>query len=995
VDSLLELLAGILGARMGFSLFATDPDGKIVLWSEGSARSYGYDASDVLGQMTLADLSGPADGGHPRHDTLHEALKRGQWMGTGTCTRKDGESFTARVMVNPVRRRGGGLMGFIVASRDISGEAQQTAGLQAETFRLRAFLDGSPVPLLTTDLRGVIEHANEAMAALTGRTRDELTGTSLDECFVEADQWRVQDLAQLVFREGKVTGYELAIRGGSTVVSCSARVFPDQDGKPHGIVVALFDLADRRRLEQELANAEAFSRSLVDAADGLITIGADGVITEVSDQTCRTTGYTPDELVGSKFTEYSPDSQRARYLVEQTFAAGGLRDYVLALTAGDGSTRYVSLNTWVPGTPPAHAGQMVAMARDITTEVADKEQVDRESSYTRGLIEASADGLAAIDFRGYISDVNARMCELLSQGRDELVGREFTHCFTDPGVATEMVHRALLGGTAVNYQLQLANDPATTVSVNASVFNADSGEVAGVFASARNISEQARLLETISGEQAYNRALIESSAEAFFAISPEGIITDVNALASALTGYSRKHLIGRPFSELFDDAESARHGVEEAFRRGQVADYELALAAGGHGRAVSFTAGVFRDGAGQPQGLLAAARDVTAQKEAENKLRAHQFYTRSLIEASMDAMLTTDASGRVTDANQRSEELTGRAREVLIGSHLLDLVTEPEKVAGLISQVLRDGHVFDAELTVSRPDGSTTVVSCSGSTFTDNAGKLQGIVASARDITERKKLAAEQERMLDQARRLDQAKTDFVSRVSHELRSPLTGVLGYAELLRVGRPGPLTTEQQRVVGIIERNGKRLLAQIEDLLLLSRIEAGKLRLTLEPVDLGALILGIHESYLPAIQAGNLECRLGIDPGIVLDADTAQLERLVANLVSNAVKFTPAGGHISITARHDADTTVIQVRDDGIGIPPSEQDRLFRRFFRSSLSSALETRGTGLGLFIVKQVAEGHGGSVTAESAPDAGSTFTVRLPRHAQAEPGRPEKGVAA
>jgi PAS domain S-box-containing protein len=990
-DSLLKFLAGILGAPLDFSLFATDPDGRVLLWSEGSVRTYGYPATDVIGRMALPDLSTPPGEDHSWRDTLNEALKQGHWNGTQTRIRQDGAPFTARVLVNPVRGRGGGLMGFLVASRDISGEAQQTARLQAEVFRLRAFLDRSPVPLLTIDLRGVIEYANQAMAALMGHTSGQLIGTRLDECFAEPDRQRVQDLMSLVLREGQVTGYQLSTGPGhAAAVSCGAQVVPDQDRKPHGMVVSLLDTAERRRLERDLADSERFSDGLAGAADGLVTIDHSGVITDVSDPACELYRLAREELVGSTFCEPFTDTRQARHLVEQTFATGRLRDFVLSLTVGDGSTRQISFNTWVPGD-----GRMVAVARDITAQVTRQEIADRERSYTRGLIEASADGLAAIDVQGRVSDVNARMCALLRTGRDELIGREFTHLFTDPGLATELVNQALLSRETGNYQLQLAGSTDTTVSVNASAFTAESGEVAGVFASARDISEQARLQQKISSEQAYNRALIESSAEAFFAISPGGIITDVNALASTLTGRSRKHLIGRPFSELFGDPESARRQVTQAFRQGRVSDYELALATGEPLRIVSFSAGVFRDPADQPQGLLAAVRDVSAQKAAENHLREQQLYARSLFEANMDALLTTDASGRITDTNKRSEELAGRQRDALIGCQLSELVTEPERAGDLVSQVLRDGHLSDAEITVLRPNGGTTVVSCSASTFTDSDGKLQGLVASARDITGRKKLEEEQDHMLDQARKLDQAKTDFVSRVSHELRSPLTGVLGYTELLRVGRPGPLTSEQQRVVGIIERNGKRLLAQIEDLLLLSRLEVGKLRMTLEPVDLAALIRGIHESYLPAIQAGNVECRLDLDPGITLDADAAQLERLMANLVSNAVKFTPAGGHIGITARRDADTVVIQVHDDGIGIPPGEQDRLFSRFFRSSLSSARETRGTGLGLFIVKQVAEGHGGSVTAESAPGAGSTFTVRIPAHRQPEPGQPEQGVAA
>jgi hypothetical protein len=226
---------------------------------------------------------------------------------------------------------------------------------------------------------------------------------------------------------------------------------------------------------------------------------------------------------------------------------------------------------------------------------------------------------------------------------------------------------------------------------------------------------------------------------------------------------------------------------------------------------------------------------------------------------------------------------------------------------------------------------------------------------------------------------LDGAGTDFVAQVSHELRSPLTAILGYLELLRAGRAGPLNTEHQSVVNVIDRNSKRLLALIEDLLLLSRLEADTLRLTMEPVRLAPLVESIHESLLPTIYAQGIKSRLDLDPGAEVDADRAQLERVVANLISNAVKFTPAGGSVDIAARQEGNEVVFTVRDTGVGVPLDEQKHLFTRFFRSSVSSRLKIRGTGLGLFLARQVIEGHGGTLVAESVPGSGSTFTVRLP----------------
>jgi PAS domain S-box-containing protein len=495
-------------------------------------------------------------------------------------------------------------------------------------------------------------------------------------------------------------------------------------------------------------------------------------------------------------------------------------------------------------------------------------------------------------------------------------------------------------------------------------------------------------------QEVCSRALMQSSAEAFFAISREGAITEVNALAATLTGCSPQELAGRPFSELFGDPAAARSGLATAFSQGRVTDLELTLSTGGR-LTVSVNAGVFRDPSGGTAGLLASARDITRQKESENQLRSERLHGRALSEANTDALVATDLAGRITEVNRGAEVLTGRCRADLVGRLIGDLTTEPDRARDLVDVVLRTGHLSDIELTVPRPDGTAVVLACNASTFAGGDGEVQGLLAAGRDITQRKKLEELQNLRLHRARRLDEARTEFVSRVSHELRSPLTAILGYLELLRAGRAGPLNTEHQSVVSIIERNSQRLLAQIEDLLLVSRIEAGTLRLTMEPVCLARLVEGLAESFLPAIYAQGIESRLDLDPGAELDADRVQLERAVANLISNAIKFTPAGGHIDIAVKQDGDQVVLTVRDTGIGVPAGEQGQLFTRFFRSSLSSGPQTRGTGLGLFIVKQVIEAHGGTVTAESAPGAGTTFTVRLTAGTHAPATPPAGGASA
>jgi signal transduction histidine kinase len=238
-----------------------------------------------------------------------------------------------------------------------------------------------------------------------------------------------------------------------------------------------------------------------------------------------------------------------------------------------------------------------------------------------------------------------------------------------------------------------------------------------------------------------------------------------------------------------------------------------------------------------------------------------------------------------------------------------------------------------------------------------------------------------------QLRELDAAKNGFLASVSHELRTPLTSIMGYVEMLTDGEAGELTAEQLKMVGIVERNGGRLLTLIEDLLTLSRVEAGSFRLLIGEVGVGSMLQGVIDSMAPMAAENKVTLSLDVPPDIgTIVGDPDQLERAMLNLVSNAVKFTRAGGWVTISVGRRDDMVRLRVRDTGIGIPVAEQDKLFTRFFRSSISQQQAVQGTGLGLSIVKSVIEQHGGSIEIESVPGEGTTVTVLLPVNGKPAP---------
>jgi signal transduction histidine kinase len=232
---------------------------------------------------------------------------------------------------------------------------------------------------------------------------------------------------------------------------------------------------------------------------------------------------------------------------------------------------------------------------------------------------------------------------------------------------------------------------------------------------------------------------------------------------------------------------------------------------------------------------------------------------------------------------------------------------------------------------------------------------------------------------------LDQAKSDFISTVSHELRTPLTSITGYLELLTDGEVGDLPPSASKVLQVIDRNATRLRNLIEDLLTQSRIDAGRLRLDMASVDVAEVLRAVQAAMTPLAASSDvlLDFDCPVSGTLQVYADAPQLEQVFTNLVSNAVKFTPSGGKVSVVAEHDEveGGVFAQVIDNGIGIPERDIPNLFTRFFRASNASASVTPGTGLGLAIVHEIVQRHGGEVDVESELGRGSTFSVWLPTH--------------
>ncbi|HLX79632.1 MAG TPA: PAS domain S-box protein [Burkholderiales bacterium] len=442
---------------------------------------------------------------------------------------------------------------------------------------------------------------------------------------------------------------------------------------------------------------------------------------------------------------------------------------------------------------------------------------------------------------------------------------------------------------------------------------------------------------------------------------------------------------------------------------------------------VSVTA--LRDAQENIIGYLLIGTDNTARKEVEaaqavldQRLRDQQFYTRSLIESNIDALMTTDPQGIISDVNQQMMSLTGRTRDELIGAPCKNFFTDPVRADAAIKRVLTENKVSNYELTVRAQNGEETVVSYNAATFHNRDRKLQGVVAAARDVTELKRFERALQEKNVELERASRMKSEFLATMSHELRTPLNAIIGFSEALKDGLVGRMTDTQSEHIGDIFTSGQHLLSLINDILDLSKVEAGMMTLELETVDLNSLLsnsLSIVKEKAAA-QGIRLELEIGEELGL-LQLDMRKTKQIVYNLLSNAVKFSASGGCVTLTARRVPRSAVcklsgawpvhsfpladsgyeefleICVSDSGIGISREDMAKLFQAFSQIDSSLARKFEGTGLGLAMVKLLAELHGGTVAVASAEGEGARFAAWLPMRtpAQAAPAASRDGIAA
>lgn len=606
----------------------------------------------------------------------------------------------------------------------------------------------------------------------------------------------------------------------------------------------------------------------------------------------------------------------------------------------------------------------------------------------RRLFESARDAIMILDAdSGSIIDANPTLAAMLGYGPGEFLGKKLWEigAFKDVA-ASRQAYEALRRDQYIRYEhlpLQTKDGRRIEVEFVSNAYLVD--DKSFIQCNVRDISERKRTEQLIRDTVAYAQSIVETVREPLVILGQ-----DLRVKTASRAFYQAFWVIPEETENqlLYNlgngqwDIPQLRTLLEEILpQNNQFNDFEVEHTFEGIGhRIMLLNARRIHLHDNQSELILLAIEDITKRKIAEEELQSANAYNRSLIEASIDPMVMIGPEGRILDLNGATEMITGRKREELVGTDFSTYFTEPDQARAGYRQAFREGLVRDYPLELRRVDDHVTSVLYNASVYNDIHGQVVGVFAAARDITERKRAEAEVEAARQVAEAASRAKSEFLANMSHELRTPLNAIIGFSEVLQDRTFGTLNDKQSHYIDNVLTAGHHLLSLINDILDLSKIEAGKTTVDLVTFNLKTVISNALVLVKERAMKNGLTLEVNVADDLTVFADERMFKQTLFNLLSNAVKFTPSGGKIVVTAEQRGEDLCIGVSDTGIGIKPEDQQRLFTEFEQLDSGYDRMHQGTGLGLALTRKFVELHDGRIWVESEGEGkGSTFSFTIP----------------
>ena len=882
----------------------------------------------------------------------------------------------------------------ISIGREITERKKAEEALKTSEEKANALIKYAPTGIYEIDYQvPKFKTVNDAMCKILGVTREELLATNPLDLLDDESKVRFKERIMKLL-DGQTVDenveFKVKAKDGRIIYAVLNVMFTYKDGKPDGAVVIAHDVTARKQTEEKLRESEQrWATTLASIGDAVIATDLSGKVTFMNVEAEKLTGWKLNEASMMQVKEiFNIVNEETRLEVEDPVSkvlekgiVVGLANHTVLIKKDktevaiddsgapiqdkDGKTTGVVL-IFRDITDRKKAEEMLRKANEeLETRVVERTREvlgERERLYS--ILETLPAYVVLLDkdyrmpfankvFRETFGESHGRRCHDFLFGKDS----ECDNCETYKVLKTNKPQRWEWTGPNRRdydiYDFPFAGADGSTLILEMGL----------------DVTERKKAEASVHDERKRLLDVMETLPLMICLLTPDYHVAFANRSFREKFGESNgrrcyEYCFGRSqpceFCESFNVLKTGKpHHWEVNAPDGSVIDaYDYP----------------FADAEGSPM-ILEMDIDVTDQRHAEKQLRSASLYSRTLIEASLDPLVTINAEGKITDVNKATELATGSSRAELIGSDFCDYFMEPEKAKVGYKRVFTEGVVKDYPLAIRHKKGKITDVLYNATVYTNEAGEIQGVFAAARDITEQRKAEAEAQsaaKKLKDAERLA-AIGATAGMVGHDIRNPLQAITGDLYLAKTELADvPDSPEKNNALENLQEIEKnidyinKIVADLQDF-------ARPLKPHLEDSDLKQIINDLlTKNGLPKDVKVTVKVE---DSAMKLQADSSYLNRILYNLVTNAVQAMPKGGKLTIHAYREADDAVITVKDTGVGIPDQVKDKLFTPMFTT------KSKGQGFGLAVIKRMTEALGGEVTFKSQEGKGTKFTVRFPQN--------------
>ncbi|HNW44675.1 MAG TPA: PAS domain S-box protein [Elusimicrobiales bacterium] len=1007
---------------MAEGVYLLDARGRVVFINKAAREILGYAPEEVLGRNA--------------HEVFHHSKKDGTPNPAGACpiglslkdgkTRRlyeeifwtrDGRPLAVDCTAAPFSE-GNVLRGLVITFRDITTRQEAREALGKAKEASEQVFQLVPSAIYAVDAQQRIIKWNKRAEEITGYTAKEIIGKP---CSIFAEtpcRSRCGLFDKNVKKPINCAECTLRAKDGRTLlVVKNADTIKNEKGEVIGGIETFEDITERKLTESRLRDQEASFRAITGAAqDAILMMNNDGMLSFWNQAAERILGWSPQEAVGRDLHELiAPErflaAHRKAFEHFRGTGQGAAVGKTLELAARRKDGREIPVELSLSTVEIKGKWCAIGILRDISRRKNAEKALTGSETKFRSLYNGSRDALmtlappawnftsgnpATLDLFGAASEEEF---ETLTPG--DLSPERQPDGRPSAVRAREMIEKALREGSCffewTHKRLNGREFPATVLLTRIEL----DGK-ALLQATVRDISALKRAEELRRSSRERLDMTLRSANMGVWSFGAKTSIRVFDAKACEVLGLDPQKYSGTE-AEFFsavhpDDIAMVKEAMENTLKTGSpyTAQFRV-LWPGGEVKYISARGTLVPAAAGLPERISGVIWDVTEARLAQEAIKASEDKYRGIFESFLDLYYQADIAGTIRVVSPSVEQLSGWTVEEALGKNIIDLYAVPAERAALLEEIKKKGSVRSYEVTLKKKDGTLVPTLVSARFKLDAHGNPAGIEGTLRDITEIKNTREELRKAKEAAEAASRAKSDFLANMSHEIRTPMNSIIGMTEILL---DGPLSEEQRRQLNTIQHSADALLYIINDILDLSKIEAGQLKIEQEPYDPREVAESVTEMFAQRAAARGLELILKVStdmPAAVL-GDGNRLRQIFINLVGNALKFT-LKGQIKISAEFlkadGAGWLAFSVADTGIGISPENQKKLFSKFSQVDDSSTRKYGGTGLGLSISKALVEMMGGAIALESAEGAGSIFSFRLPcRNAPAGPARLEQQIS-